>query len=520
MLDAVADLVRAAGIRGRPLRRVIAALTDEPQTLAVLIRTCAVPRRTVEEVLAALGDDLVHLDNRLSIRADRVDAYRKTFAYEQLSHTEPTDPVGRRLVAERELVLWLHDAIRAAPPPLPALDHVPATAATVARRALWLDGTFDLAGASVLCVGDHDLTSLALARLVPGVTVTVVDLDERVLAHIDAQGLGVRCLFADLRAGLPPEAVEGADLVITDPPYTPEGVRLFLGRGLHGLRDREYGRLVLAYGYGDRQPALGLKVQQAILGLRLAIAAMLPDFNRYRGAQAVGSASDLYVLQPTSATWNVLDQVDRDVSSIYTHGPQSVEGAPAPLPPSVEAALRPATLTIGPGWSDGPGMGVPALLRHGLPPTLARRSEVEVAIDLTADPGPWLLRALLATNASRVSIVVSDTHPDLSSLPALASLIAAKYRLVVRRGFPEPRYALVEAVGVAEHSVARLVLERAHGKAGNAWREGLIRTAGAPMTKNEARAVIASRVRRLELLDASPMSLPRHQLAELLDDMA
>jgi hypothetical protein len=40
------------------------------------------------------------------------------------------------------------------------------------------------------------------------------------------------------------------------------------------------------------------------------------------------------------------------------------------------------------------------------------------------------------------------------------------------------------------------------------------------MTKNEARAVIASRVRRPELLDASPMSLPRHQLAELLDDMA
>src|SRR5690349_6615712 len=48
VLDAVADLVRAAGIRGRPLRRVIAALTDEPQTLAVLIRACAVPRRTVE----------------------------------------------------------------------------------------------------------------------------------------------------------------------------------------------------------------------------------------------------------------------------------------------------------------------------------------------------------------------------------------------------------------------------------------------------------------------------------------
>lgn len=154
MLDAVADLVRAAGIRGRPLRRLVAALTDEPQTLAALIRTCAVPRRTVEEVLAALGDDLVRRDGTLSIRPDRVDAYRKGLGYEQLGRTEPADLVGRRLVAERELVLWLRDVIRAAPPPLPALDHVPATAATVARRALWLDGTFDLAAASVLCVGD------------------------------------------------------------------------------------------------------------------------------------------------------------------------------------------------------------------------------------------------------------------------------------------------------------------------------------------------------------------------------
>ena len=142
-------------------------------------------------------------------------------------------------------------------------------------------------------------------------------------------------------------------------------------------------------------------------------------------------------------------------------------------------------------------------------------------MDLTADPGPWLLRALLATNAARVSIVVPDTHPDLSSWSALLSLIGPKYRLSVRRGYPEPGYALVEAVAVAAAGVARLVLERAHGKVGNAWREGLIRSTGtAALTKNEARAVIASTVRRPELLDASPMSLPRHQLVELLRDIA
>ena len=277
---------------------------------------------------------------------------------------------------------------------------------------------------------------------------------------------------------------------------------------------------MLAYGYGDRHPALGLKVQQAILGLRLAIAAMLPDFNRYRGAQAIGSASDLYVLQPTARHLEGARAGRPRRAAIHLHPRAAVgRGHARPLPAPVEAAARPGpvSLTIGPGWSDGPGMGVAALLRHGVPPTLARRGGVEVAMDLTADPGPWLLRALLATNASRLSIVVPDTHPDLSSWSALTSLIGPKYQLSVRRGYPEPGYALVEAAAVADPGVARLVLERAHGKIGNAWREGLIRSAGAaPLTKNEARAVVASTVRRPELLDASPMSLPRHQLAELL----
>jgi predicted methyltransferase len=531
VLDTVANTVRAAGIGGRPLRRALAALTEQPQTLAALVRTCALPRRTVEELLEALGDDLVRDGSTMAIRPDLVDAYRKSFGYDQLSLTEPADPVGGRLAAERDALRWLREVVRAAPPPLPELDHVPATATTVARRALWLDGTFDLAGAHVLCVGDHDLTSLALARLVPGVTVTVVDLDERVLAHIDEQRLGVRCLFADLCAGLPAEAVGGADLVVTDPPYTPEGVRLFLARGLQGLRDREYGRLVLAYGFGDRQPALGVKVQQAIGRLQLAIAAVLPDFNRYRGAQAVGSASDLYVLQPTAGTWRVLEQAERDTPTIYTHGPQSVEGRPLALPASVETQVRPgdASLTVGPGWSAGPGMGVAALLRHGLPPALARRPSVTVALDLTGDPGPWLLRALLATNASSLVAVVPNAHSDLATEQAqatLSGLVSAKYTLRLRRSFPEPRYALVEATAVAEHSVARLVLERAHGKVANSWREGLIRSAqlttqGSAQltTKNEARAAIAAVARRPELLDTSPMALPRHQLTQLLEDI-
>ena len=127
-----------------------------------------------------------------------------------------------------------------------ALDHVPATAETVALRALWLDATYDLAAVRLLCLGDHDLTSLAVAVVNPAAQVAVVDVDDGVLRHIDDHGHDtVRCRWADLRFGLPESLRGWADLVVTDPPYTPDGVRLFLARGLQGLSAAHAARLVL-----------------------------------------------------------------------------------------------------------------------------------------------------------------------------------------------------------------------------------------------------------------------------------
>ncbi|MFD0477688.1 bis-aminopropyl spermidine synthase family protein [Nonomuraea thailandensis] len=83
------------------------------------------------------------------------------------------------------------------------LDHVSATPETVLRRALLLGARFWLPGARLLCVGDHDLTSLAVKLVHPETDVTVVDVDERILAYLDEQRLGVRTRWADLRLGLP-----------------------------------------------------------------------------------------------------------------------------------------------------------------------------------------------------------------------------------------------------------------------------------------------------------------------------
>ena len=81
-----------------------------------------------------------------------------------------------------------------------------------ARR--FLHETYWLDGAHLICVGDRDLTSLAVATVRPGVQVTVVDVDERVLKVIRPiareEGLNVQTAFADLRLGPRPRCARRA----------------------------------------------------------------------------------------------------------------------------------------------------------------------------------------------------------------------------------------------------------------------------------------------------------------------
>ncbi|HTJ34066.1 MAG TPA: bis-aminopropyl spermidine synthase family protein [Dactylosporangium sp.] len=474
-IDAVAAVVSGYGIAGRRLREIIARLTESPTTLDELVRDFAVPRRTVEALLRAAGPDLDTGGETLVLQDSVRQRYRERFAVATL-HDVPEVPGMAELVA-------------GAPAADRALDHVSATADTARRRAQWLAGTYDLAGGRLVCIGDHDLTSLAVRRACPDVEITVVDVDERLLAYIDGQGAGIACYHADLRFGLPPVVAGSGDLVFTDPPYTPEGVQLFLGRGAQALRDRGNGRLVMAYGFSALTPALGLKVQRAVLDLDLVIEAMLPAFNRYHGAQAVGSASDLYVCRPTPHTWQVLDRrIDRlaGAANIYTHGEQSLEAAAARGPARI--------LGGGPLQAD------------------------ELTVDLAADPGPWLARVLLALNVPAVTLLVPNNHPDLrdaASQAALRSLVGAKYDLRLRRSTPAPDRATVEATLKTQEppDAAGWLLTHAHGKVGNVLREALLR-ADPALSRSEAQAR-ASALVEPGRAEARLIDLPRHTIAGL-----
>ena len=234
---------------------------------------------------------------------------------------------------------------------------------TAVRRARFLHDTYWLDGAHLICVGDRDLTSLAVATVSPGVQVTVVDVDERILAVIRAvareEGLNVQTAFADLRLGPPASLRETGDLAFTDPPYTPEGIQLFAARALQMLKPEDAARVLIAYGYGEAQAALGYEVQEALHELRLLIEALYPQFNRYVGAEAIGSASSLYVTRPTRRTWAAAEKKGRSSARIYSGGKASLESSAA-VAPGPDRWRPPRHAGARPHRSPGVGAARPA----------------------------------------------------------------------------------------------------------------------------------------------------------------
>lgn len=544
VLAAVRKLKASFGLDARRIDAVGCLLAGgEFRSVAELVSLTGTPRRTVEAVLRAAEPHLDTSGGRVRIGAPHAPAYAAEFGCGRDAPVrDPWDDLARRDPAALADAAALVERV---PAPQRDLDQVQATAQTVLKRGHYLLRNFDLRGAHVLCVGDHDLTSLGLflAGGADGLRVSVADADEALLGYIDAEarrrGLDVQCYAADLRLGLPARLRESSQLVFTDPPYTPEGVRLFVARGLQGLADTRNGRILLAYGFGE-QPALGLAVQQGLSPLHLTYEAVLPGFNRYAGAEAIGGTAALYVLRPTRRSLGSAQASAGDTGpGLYTHGTQSVEAAARPLGDTTAARILSLAagpgeqvLLVGEGWPEGCGgqrLPLAAIMDAPLPGGLRGRTAV---VNLYPGFGSLVFRALLAVSARRVAIVCRNAVPELRDAAGqgeLARLIAPKYRITrLLRSTPEPGMAVILAeeppVGdlTGGEQVAGYIYARAHGKLGNAWREGLIsvrKSRGQELTKRAARDLIESVTARPDLLDRCPIDLPGHLFPPLLAEL-
>ena len=189
-------------------------------------------------------------------------------------------------------------------------DQFTATIETTARRVSLLDFFGDLKQKKLLFLGDDDFTSIATASLKEAERIVVVDIDERILREIqdlsDERGFGVETITFDARKKLPKELMAKFDVVFTDPPYTEKGFNLFVSRAIETLDpSNKAARVYACYGSSDRAKERFLPIYEVFVNSGL-MRWVFDKFNRYQGAESVGSSSSLFIAEVTPKTKSVI----------------------------------------------------------------------------------------------------------------------------------------------------------------------------------------------------------------------
>ncbi|MFH1295397.1 MAG: bis-aminopropyl spermidine synthase family protein, partial [bacterium] len=165
--------------------------------------------------------------------------------------------------------------------------------------------------AKIALLGDDDLVSLVLALINPKLELTVLEIDQTILETIK-KGMtllgikNIRLIPYDARTSPEKHFINQFDVVLTDPPYTKSGFSLFLKRAVelagYDARNQQGKYIFIHYGASFKSPEKFLKVQEVIARFGLMQEDTVANFARYQGAESIGNASTLYILQTTAHT--------------------------------------------------------------------------------------------------------------------------------------------------------------------------------------------------------------------------
>ncbi|MFX1315837.1 MAG: adenosylmethionine decarboxylase [Promethearchaeota archaeon] len=204
----------------------------------------------------------------------------------------------------------IKDLLNNRPTPEFALDQSHGDFPTIIRRTLYLLKQGDIEGRKIIFLGDDDNISLSVGLTKLAKQITVLDIDKRILNFLSesAEKLSLTnfdVIRHDLRESCPKHIINKYDIVVMDPPYTNEGLRLFLKRAKQVLKSniavngKNYeiiGKKCLL-SFGSKPPEEMQQVQLSILNHGFIIKEMIPNFNHYIGASIIGQFSHLYYLQ-------------------------------------------------------------------------------------------------------------------------------------------------------------------------------------------------------------------------------
>ncbi len=206
--------------------------------------------RTREELLAQLGGGEHSETLRRSLRLRREYWNALVDEIEHAPHQKPHAAVAPACscdgtgVESSPLLEHAHWAASQRAPANNLIDQVHTTVEDLARRAAMLMHLGDVDGKDLLFVGDDDFCSVLLAKAAKPRSITVIDIDERILERLGAlakeHGFPLRTYPYDLARfaqGDPPaELLERHDVFVTDPPYSESGMLLFAAVGAACLR--------------------------------------------------------------------------------------------------------------------------------------------------------------------------------------------------------------------------------------------------------------------------------------------
>lgn len=247
--------------------------------------------------------------------AEEIFASRRDYKKEEDFLGLLEDNVLHRVVA----ILEKYKDLR--PPAIRKYDQFTATPETTAHRAALMRFFEDIEGKRLFFIGDDDFTSIAAGLYGSAQEEVVVDIDRRILDSIgkvaEQESIKVECIKYDARSPLVGLLRNKFDVVFIDPPYTPDGVRLFLSRAVDALDGKnQAGRIYLCYGNSDRAKERFIPIYQILIEAGLMVRWVFDKFNRYNGAESIGSTSSLFVCDVTPKTKSLVH--DSFKKEIYT----------------------------------------------------------------------------------------------------------------------------------------------------------------------------------------------------------
>ncbi len=193
------------------------------------------------------------------------------------------------------------------PKPKRNLDQFTATHETVARRVRLMNDLADIKGKRMLFLGDDDRVSVATALVKEALKIQVLDIDVQILSGIEKIAREESLLISTSEYNtfdvFPEEHREQYDVVFTDPPYTEEGIALFLSRAIQALDKKNLSaRIYFCYGNSDMAKERFLLIYKQVVEMGLMMRWVIDKFNRYRGADSIGCSSTLFVCDITPKT--------------------------------------------------------------------------------------------------------------------------------------------------------------------------------------------------------------------------